>query len=183
MPLPRKKFQVVVDDAKIAAGVEAGHPGDVIEPVWFLSDIYHGPLVYEHTLRQFSRPQRLVRAMSLYLYEVNNGGHRQFFSNSSGIVWRDARDCFEAIGVPRGAQILSIAAERMGGEPSLERDERMEQLEAHNPDFKDLDEALYELDQRANLNKEMMLYISSLRADFYFSGTIEKVVLPGMADK
>jgi hypothetical protein len=104
MPLPRKKFHIVVDDAMIAAGMAAEHPGDVIEPVWFLSDIYHGPLVYEHTLQQFSRPQRLVRATMLYLSEVNNGGHKQFFYNSSGIVWRDARDCFEEIGVPRGAQ-------------------------------------------------------------------------------
>jgi hypothetical protein len=179
----RKKFQIVVDDAKIAAGVAAGHPGDVIEPVWFLSDIYNGPFVYERTLEQFSQPQLLVRAMLLYLSEVNNGGHKQFFFNSSGIVWRDARDCFETIGVPRGAHILSIAADRMGGDPSLERDERQEQLAAHNPDFKDLDEALYALNKRTNLNHELMLYISGRPADFYFSGTIEKIVLPGMADK
>ena len=93
----REKVHFVVDDATISAG----DLGSVVHPVWWLSTIYEGPGMYEETLRQFSRPQRLVRALHLYRYEVNNGGHEQFFSNSSGVVWRDAKEGFEAIGLPR----------------------------------------------------------------------------------
>src|SRR5262245_46614433 len=113
----REKVHVVVDDATIATG----HPGTIIHPVWWLSTIYDGPGMYEETLRPFSRAQRLVRALLLYFFEVNNGGHKQFFSNSSGIVWRDAREGFEVIGVHRGANILAVAAQRLGGDPSLDR--------------------------------------------------------------
>src|SRR5262245_15846371 len=117
--LRREKVHFVVDDAMIANGT----PGDVIHPVCWLSTIYEGPGMYEHTLKQFSRPQRIVRALLLYIYEVNNGGHKQFFSNSSGIVWRDAKEGFEVIEVRGGAQILLVAAQRLGGGPSLDRGE------------------------------------------------------------
>jgi hypothetical protein len=99
----REKKLVVVDDATIANG----HIRDIIHPVWWLSTIYDGPGMYEESLKQFSRPQRLVRALMIYRYEVSNGGHNQFFSNSAGIVWRDAEDAFQVIGLPRGAKRLS----------------------------------------------------------------------------
>ena len=83
----RERVHIVVDDAAIAKG----DPGEVIQPVWWLSTIYDGPGMYEETLRQFSRSQRLVRALLIYRYEVNNGGHRQFYSNSAGLVWRDVK--------------------------------------------------------------------------------------------
>jgi hypothetical protein len=170
----REKVHVVVDDSVIARG----NPGDVIHPVWWLSTIYDGPGMYEQTLRQFSRPQRLVRALLIYFYEVDNGGHEQFYSNSAGIVWPDAMEGFNAIGVPRGAQILTIAAERLGGSPSLDRGERQEQLERYRPEFDDLDEAFAELQRKTDLNEKIMEYIRSRPSDFYFSGTVERVVLP-----
>jgi hypothetical protein len=170
----REKVHIVVDDASISAG----NLRDVIQPVWWLSTIYDGPGMYEETLRQFSKPQRLVRALLLYFSEVNNGGHKQFLSNSSGIVWRDAIEGFEAIGMSRGAQILATAAERLGGDIAPDRAERQEQLEQHHPDFDDLDDAFAELQKGTDLNEQIMKYIRSRPSDFYFSGVIERVVLP-----
>jgi hypothetical protein len=170
----REKVHVVVDDSTIAKG----HPAEIIHPVWWLATIYDGPGMYEESLKPFSRPQRLVKALLVYVNEVDNGGHEQFFSNSSGIVWRDAMDGFHAIGLPRGAQILEIAARRLSGDPSLDRGERQEQLEQYHPDFEDLDEALAAMQEKTNLNEQIMEYIRSRPSDFYFSGMVERVALP-----
>jgi hypothetical protein len=170
----REKVRVVVDDATIAAG----QVGEIIQPVWWLSTIYNGPGMYEESLKPFSRPQRLVRALLIYMYEVNNGGHKQFFSNSAGLVWRDAMDAFQAIGLSRGANILTIAGKRLGGDPSLDRGERQEQLELHQPDFSDLDEALAELRNKADVDQAILKYIREQPSAFYFSGMVERVVLP-----
>jgi hypothetical protein len=170
----RERVHVVVDDATISAG----NPSEVIHPVRWVSTIYDGPCMYEQSLRPFTRPQRLVRAMLLYVYEVNNGGHEQFFSNSSGIVWRDALEGFEAIGLSRGAEILRVAAERLGGSPSLDRSERQEQIERFQPEFEDLDEAFGALAAKNDINEQIMKYVRSRPADFYFSGMVERVVLP-----
>ena len=66
----------------------------VIEPVFWSVSIYDGPEKYESDLASFSNEQRLLLAYHWYLSEVNNGGHDQFYYNSTGIVWRDALKAF-----------------------------------------------------------------------------------------
>lgn len=173
----REKIHIDVDDATIAGG----DLGAIIEPVWWLSTVYDGPVAYELSLERFSQSQRIVRAVLLYISEVNNGGHRQFYANSSGIVWRDALAGFEAIGELTASRIITLSAERMGCDPSLDRQERNEQLATLAPDFRDLDEAFYELQQRVNFNQMTMNFVRTRPSDFYFSGTIERVVLPSFA--
>ena len=119
----------------------------------------------------------------MYFFEVNNGGHKQFYRNSSGIVWRDAIEGFEAIGVPRGAEILAIAARRLGGDPSLDRTERNDQLKQHHPDFADLDEAFANLHKKTDLNEQIMQYVRNRPHDFYFSGMVERVVVPELGNR
>lgn len=173
----REKVHIDVDDATIAGG----HLGAVIEPVWWLSTVYEGPAAYELSLERFSRSQRMIRAILLYIYEVNNGGHRQFYANSSGIVWRDALAGFEAIGELTASRILTLSAERMGGDPSFDRQQRNEELASLAPDVGDLDEAFYELQERVNFNEMIMNFVRTRPSDFYFSGTIERIVLPSLA--
>jgi len=170
----REKVHVEVDDATIAGD----DPHAVIHPVWWRADIYDGPGMYDHSLREFSRPQRHVFAVLWYIAEVNNGGHHQVYSNSTGIVWRDAMEGFEAIGVPRAAKIVAVSADRLGGSPSQDREERYDQMEAFEPDFEDLDDAFYQLQKKVNLDEQMMSFIRSRPESFYFSGTIETVALP-----
>ena len=76
-----------------------------------------------------------------------------------------------------GASILAIAARRLGGDPSLDRAERQEQLEQHHPDFSDLDEAFAELQAKQNLDEQITRYVQSRPSDFYFSGMVERVVI------
>jgi hypothetical protein len=179
-PMPRReRVHVVVDDAVIA---EKDH-WTVIHPVWYTANIYEGPGAYEFSLQSFSQAQRMVHAVLWYMAEVNNGGHRQFYSNSTGIVWRDAMAGMEAIGLPRGARIIAISAERMGGEPSLDRADRREQMETIDPEFDDLDDAFYALEKRNNIDELISNYIRGRPSDFHFDGEIERTVLPSLTKK
>jgi hypothetical protein len=172
----KERVQVEVNDETIANGDSWA----VIHPVWWSVSIYDGPAVYDHDFSKFSDAQRYVFAIRWYVSEVNNGGHQQFYSNPTGIVWHDARDGFEAIGLPRAATIVTISANRLGGNPSRDQQERLDQLEQESPDFDDCDDALYELLKKVDLEAVLMNYIRSKPEDFYFSGEIERVVLPAV---
>ncbi|HVV99767.1 MAG TPA: DMP19 family protein [Planctomycetaceae bacterium] len=174
MPPPYETVHVVVDDSTIADGNLA----KILEPVWWRATIYEGPEEYERTLAQFSREQRLMFALRWYLSEVNNGGHHQFYSNSTGIVWRDAAYAFEALDLDEGVSIITDSAERLGGKPSLDRERRQMQMEKHAAGFRDLDDRLYALADEADIEQAMVAYIRNHPEAFYFTGEITRVVLP-----
>jgi len=167
-----KIVRISVDDSTIAAG----DPGKVIEPVWWSANIYDGPEQYEISLLEFSHAQRFVYALVWYSSELLNGGHDQFYSNSTGIVWKDALSAFEALELPEFVSILRDSAERLGGSPSLDREARNEQLDSFKPDFSDLDQRFYEADERVNLSNRMMSFIRARPSDFYFNGKVKKPV-------
>ncbi len=146
----------------------------VIEPVYYSVSIYDGPKQYERDLARFSKEQRYVLAVHWYLSEVMNGGHDQFYYNDTGLVWQDARDGFIAMGIPEGAKIIETSAHRLGGKPSLIREERQKQLDESGAGFDDLDQALYDLDARRDLSKVLLTYIKAHRRAFYFTGTVHK---------
>jgi hypothetical protein len=81
--------------------METRDPMKVIDPLWWTVSIYDSKEKYEKDLKSFSFHQRAVFALMWYMAEVNNGGHSQFYSNSTGIVWEDAMDGFELIGPGR----------------------------------------------------------------------------------
>ncbi len=166
---------ICVDDDTIAAG----DTWAVIEPVWWSANIYDGPEQYELSLLQFSRSQRQVFAVFWYRAEVNNGGHHQFYSNSTGIVWKDALEAFQALEEPEFTRILAESAARLGGSPSLDRYQRSQQLNSFAPDFNDLDDQFYEAERKVNLDDRVMSFIRALPSDFYFEGKIRRAILPG----
>ena len=110
--------------------------------------------------------------------EVNNGGHDQFYFNSTGIVWQDALAGYRAVGLQEAALILEQSAARMGGKPSLERETREEQLDSLKPDFDDLDDRFYKLQKAVDFERAMMKYILNHRSAFYFEGDVEKAKVP-----
>lgn len=142
----------------------------LIDPLWYAVNIYDTKERYDSDLAAFSLPQRYVFAIQWYLAEVYNGGHDQFFFNSTGIVWRDALDGMRVIGLTECADILSEAAQRMGGEPSFDREERWAIMDEKEPEFDDLDDRLYDIE---NIEDIMMEYINGHKADFYFDGEVE----------
>ena len=162
--------RVIIDDAVI----DAGNPWDIIDPVYWTGNIYDGPDEYEASLQPFTESQRLVLAAIWYISEVNNGGHDQFFYNSTGIVWADAVRAFSEIELPQFSEIAVESARRLGGDPSRDRSARLSQLEASAADFEDLDSRFYELQEQVNIDDALIKYIKSNRGDFYFDGTVRK---------
>ena len=173
--MPRyETVDVTIDDDTIAqADLWA-----IIQPVWWIADIYNGPDEYERTLRQFSNAQRLMFALQWYMSEVNNGGHHQFYSNSTGIVWKDACQAFRAVDIKKGADIILESADRLGGNPALDQERRQEQLADHKPDFSDLDDRFYDLESNTDIEQAMLEFIRTDPAAFHFSGKVTRVVLP-----
>lgn len=167
-----ERKRVVIDDRTIATNdVQA-----IIEPVWWTANTYDSHAAYESSLAKFSHPQRIVHAIEWYTAEVNNGGHEQFYFNSTGIVWKDAKEGFEEIGMPEIAKIIAESAKRMGGQPSFVREERISALEKENPEFDDLDDRFYECSD--NLDAKLQGYIRANSRDFLFDGEVEKPAVP-----
>jgi hypothetical protein len=163
-----KSVYMVIDDKVINEGDYFA----VIDPVWWTGDIYDTFERYEASLSSFSKPQRLVYAMAWYDAEVNNGGHDQFFTNSTGIVWKDALEGFVAVGAVERANILKEAAKRMGGNPSFDQNERSDQIDKFRADFEDLDSKYYEL--KDDFEQKVNKYVKENRKDFYFKGAVTK---------
>jgi hypothetical protein len=159
---------LTVDDSVISNG----DPMKIIEPVWRTVDIYGSKEKYDSGMNRFSDPQRAVFAVMWYRGEVGNGGHSQFYTNSTGILWEDAMKGFELIGIVDGKKIIEESVKRYGERPSFAREKRLEILESRNIDFEDLDSRLYTLDSAVNFNKRILNYIQKNKSSFYFSGNV-----------
>lgn len=158
-----------VDDDTVASGDIM----DIIAPMWYGADIYGSLQTYESSLSRFTEAQRYANAMVWYGCEVNNGGHEQFFYNSTGIVWKDALDGFKRIGLDSAAEILREAVSLLGGSPSFDRKERQEQLDSLSDEklelLGDLDERFYGID---DFDDVILRFINENKEDFYFDGDI-----------
>lgn len=144
---------------------------DVLDPVWWTGYIYGSVAEYESCLTPFSRPQRLMYALLWYQAEVNNGGHDQFFFNSTGIAFPDALSGMEELRLSEGVAILAEAGRRMGGQPARERAERVAQLDRRKPEFDDLDTRFYAFELQ--LRDAMQVYMRAHSAAFHFTGVVD----------
>ncbi len=102
---------------------------DLIDPVWWSVSIYDGLEKYESDLTTFTKEQRFVFAVIWYDSEVNNGGHDQFFFNSTGIVWKDALDGLKSIGAIERAENFQKVIDKWGGDIPFDRAERQKKLD------------------------------------------------------
>lgn len=158
---------VVIDEKTILTASS----WEIIDPVWWAGNTEDGPEAYEASLRPFSAAQRHVFAMAWYETEVNNGGHQQFYDNSAGIVWREALAGFDAASIPEVAALIEESARRLGGNPSLIQEERWKAMDQLQPDFEDLDKALYTL---TDVEERVTRYIRRRPYDFVFDGMVRK---------
>lgn len=157
--------EIIIDDEKI----DSGDVQDIIGPLWWQVSIYDGEEVYEADLKPFAMEQRYVFALQWYLAEVYNGGHDQFYSNSTGIVWEDARNGAKAAGLDDLHEIIKKSAERMGGYPDKDRENRWKQMDELEPDFDDLDDELYHME---GIEEAIAEYVKNHREAFYFKGIV-----------
>jgi hypothetical protein len=162
--------EMVINDSVI----NEGDVQKIIDPLWWSVDIYQSEVIYKESLKTFTENQKYVFAIQWYLAEVNNGGHDQFFTNSTGIVWKDALKGFEKIGLRDNYTILKAAADKLGGNPSLNREEREQQYDRTNPDFEKLDDRFFDSDKKTPIDSIVLEFIKANRKDFYFRGRIKK---------
>lgn len=159
-----------VDDETVASGDIM----DIVEPMWYGVCIYDGLQTYEQNLSRFTENQKYLHAMIWYQSEVDNGGHDQFFFNSTGIVWKNALAGFRKIGFDKAAEILQEAVSLFDGEPSLDRSERQEQLDSLNDNdpecLDDLDDRFYDI---TDFDDYILRFINENKKDFYFDGDID----------
>lgn len=144
----------------------------IIEPVWWEVNIYEGEDIYKKDLEKFTTEQRYIFAIEWYMAEVNNGGHDQFYFNSTGIVWEDAMSGFKAVGLQNNYELIKESADRLNGNPSKDRDKRQEQLDKYCPDFSDLDVKFY--DSEKDIETTLLKYIRENKEKFVYKGNLRK---------
>ncbi len=147
---------------------------EIIDPVWWLASFYETPAMYEQSLARFTQAQRLVWAMHWYLAEVYNGGHDQFYSNSTGMVWADALSGFATVGFPDLEAILRESAVRLGGSPALDHSRRRAQVDELRADFDDLDQRLYTSREGGEFEDRIMDWIRQRPSEFVFDGIVRR---------
>ena len=122
------------------------------EPAYWSINIYGSYDDYLETSKEFTLEQRYLNAICWYFAEVNNGGHHQFFYNSTGIVWEDALAGLRLFNMKELADNFQSVLDFFGGTVPFNRAERWHLLQQseNNPDFFDFldekDDAVYTYD-------------------------------------
>ncbi len=99
---------------------------------------------------RLSAVQKHYLAVSIYDAEVRNGGHDQYFVNSSGNLWKFALEGLKAIGATERATLLEEAVQLFGRSgPYVDNNQRLDQLSAAK-----IDGRLSALDKRYYASKE-----------------------------
>jgi hypothetical protein len=78
----------------------------LVEPVWDALVKWDDVSAFRSAFNGTDPTARTLFAAHWLYSEVNNGGFRQFYWNSTGILAPEAADAFELIGMPRTAQII-----------------------------------------------------------------------------
>jgi len=142
---------------------------EVVSVMWEHANFYEDEATYRQSIAPATPGQLAVYACGWYLSEVYNGGHDQFFFNSTGMVWRDALAGFRLLGATEYGTVLGQAvAQFPNSNPSLDRSERETQMEAIASDvFDGLDQRIYDLE--GAFDTYATKYILAHPADFFMN--------------
>ncbi len=80
-------------------------------------------------------PQRNAALVFLYESEVQNGGHSQYFSNSSGLFASETPLALQELGDHHRAKLLSEAIEVWASDPENDLSTFDNQFHQHEPDL------------------------------------------------
>lgn len=122
------------------------------EPMYWTINIYGSHDDYIESSKGFTLEQRYLNAICWYFAEVNNGGHHQFFYNSTGIVWEDALAGLQRFKMDELANNFQTVLDFFGGTVPFDREERWKLLQQSedNPEFFEFldekDDVVYEYD-------------------------------------
>jgi hypothetical protein len=122
-----------------------------IEKLWDQINIYDGPDIFLSSYSAAGQPAGLLYAAHFAQSEICNGGFRQLFSNSTGILSPKAAQGFEIIGMHKTAKILMTAMETLGHPFPSERKNRQEILKNVSLEtLEDLNERFFEVIETEN---------------------------------
>jgi hypothetical protein len=100
----------------------------LIDPVWDSIDIYSGADVFLKTYGTADRRAAMLFSAHFAQSEICNGGFKQLFRNSTGVLAPEAVLGFQTIGMEETAQIVIAAMKLLGERYLRERDERQTAL-------------------------------------------------------
>jgi len=137
-----------------------------IEKTWDAVDFYEDEATLQRTLAPATPGQRAVLAARWYEAEVSNGGHDQYFFNSTGMLWEEALAGLALLGAEQHRALLERAIALFPDQrPSKDRFERQTQLEQVDSELLGkLDDELYALD---SLELHMLRYIEAHPDQFF----------------
>jgi hypothetical protein len=104
--------------------------------------VYDDPDVFQISMGMLKPVERHLLAGQYCQSEVCNGGFWQFFYNGTGVLAPEARDAYEAIGIPEWTACLEDAMKFFGPRYPRDRETRIAKLD-RGPT-----EVLHALDER-----------------------------------
>jgi uncharacterized protein DUF4375 len=118
----------------------------LIEGVWNRIETYESPEVFLSTFAAVPREHGLLYAVWRCDWEICNGGFRQFFDNSAGVLAPEAVEGFIAVGQPRLADLVTQAMAKLPVHYDRTSSARWAVLDLlPSGAFDDLDNAYYQL--------------------------------------
>lgn len=150
----------------------------LIDPMWYTVNIYGTHEEYLKSAKDFTAEQRYLLALEWYTAETDNGGHHQFFFNSTGIVWQDALEGLKLFGIDDLYKNFLEVIEFFGGSISFDRKQRWDMLsEAEKKDEEALNDFLDKHDRfyynHDEFDDKLITYIKNNPEKFVFVGSYE----------
>ena len=108
--------------------IENGNIHEILSPIYDYSD-GSSKIAYDNSMAIFTKQQRNIYALDIYIYEVGNGGHTQYYYNSSRMSYEDAVAGLELLELYDVFDILMKSKERLPDEYNV--DTRLEDYEEH----------------------------------------------------
>ncbi|MGB2552936.1 DMP19 family protein [Campylobacter sp. MOP51] len=170
---PQKKLKYAKFTVEDIKSLEENPSFDIVEPMWGTISIYDGHEKYLQSAQNFTLEQRYLLAITWYFAEVNNGGHHQFFYNSTGIVWEDALNGFKRFGMNEYAANFQKVIDYCGGTISFDREERYRMLEILEENEEEFYKLLDEVDSfvyKYEGEESELAYIKNHPEKFVFEG-------------
>ncbi|MDQ1265564.1 MAG: hypothetical protein QG635_715 [Bacteroidota bacterium] len=143
---------------------------EIFKPMYNLIDMNLNDYSYYYSKKNFTKQQVYANAISCYLYEVENGGHYQFYYNSAGLLWEDASNGFIELDLSEISDIILESVKRFRGHPSTDILKRRDQLIYFKINFEDLDTRLYKIEEEFDIEGIMLDFVRNNRQYFYFDG-------------
>ncbi len=144
----------------------------ILDPLYRLID-FDDYQKYNESLKQFTQEQKIIFAIDEYIRQVYNGGHDQFFYNSTGILWQDVLEGLKSIRHKKALENFEKVISLFGEDPFFDREKRYKQLEEFNNEanekLNELDDKFYEYE---NINTYIVNYIKNNSKHFLYDGIV-----------